>query len=372
MIRKLNRIFQDFMREKRLSIGKKIYDKKENKPYIKEGKFLEANDIKSILFLRYDGKIGDMVVNTLMFREIKKIYPNIKIGVVARGAAKEILKNNPNVDKVYTYVKNKSEIKNLAQNISKEKYDLLIDFSEMLRVNQMMFINICNAKFNMGLNKENWKMFDISYSYPDGNFHISDLYKKVLTILGIKNINTDYELYFSDEIKNKIENDIKKYENKKIYVINPFAASKHRDINTENIKKIIDVILKEKDRVVFVIGEKNRKDDILKVIKDYKENVFYPEYNSIRETAYLIKKCDFVVTPDTSIVHIAATFKKPMVAIYRLDMSEENNINKDLWAPNYKEATQIFSKDMDVKKGEEPDINKFDICEIDKVINKKL
>lgn len=369
MIRKLNRIFQDYMREKRLVFGKKIWDKKAEKFPIKEGKFLEENNIKSILFLRYDGKIGDMVVNTLMFREIKKNYPEIKIGVVARGGASQILKNNTYVDNIYNYIKKKNEIKKLAEKIAEEKYDLLIDFSEMLRVNQMMFINKCQAKFNMGLNRENWEMFDISYDMPKGNFHISELYKKVLNILGIENVNIDYDLHFSAEEKEIVEKKLEKYKNKKIYVLNPFAASKHRDINKENIKKIADVILKKENRIVFIIGEKGRKNDILEIVKNYKENVVYPELNNIMETAYLIKKSDFVVSPDTSIVHIAAAFKKPMAAIYRWDSSEENQVNKDLWSPNYKEAVQVFSKDFDVKKGEEPDINKFDINELDKIIN---
>ena len=369
MIRKLNRVFQDYMRKKRLAFGKKIWDKKTEKFPIKEGKFLEENNIKSILFLRYDGKIGDMVVNTLMFREIKKNYPEIKIGVVARGGASQILKNNTYVDNIYNYIKKKNEIKKLAEKIAEEKYDLLIDFSEMLRVNQMMFINKCQAKFNMGLNRENWEMFDISYDMPKENFHISELYKKVLNILGIENVSIDYDLHFSAEEKEIVEKKLEKYKNKKIYVLNPFAASKHRDINKENIKKIADVILKKENRIVFIIGEKGRKNDILEIVKNYKENVVYPELNSIMETAYLIKKSDFVVSPDTSIVHIAAAFKKPMVAIYRWDSSEENQVNKDLWSPNYKEAVQVFSKDFDVKKGEEPDINKFDINELDKIIN---
>lgn len=371
MIRKLNRAFQDYMRKKRLAFGKKIWDKKAEKFPIKEGKFLEENNIKSILFLRYDGKIGDMVVNTLMFREIKKNYPEIKIGVVARGGASQILKNNTYVDNIYNYIKKKNEIKKLAEKIAEEKYDLLIDFSEMLRVNQMMFINKCQAKFNMGLNRENWEMFDISYDMPKGNFHISELYKKVLNILGIENVSIDYDLHFSAEEKEIVEKKLEKYKNKKIYVLNPFAASKHRDINKENIKKIADVILKKENRIVFIIGEKGRKNDILEIVKNYKENVVYPELNSIMETAYLIKKSDFVVSPDTSIVHIAAAFKKPMAAIYRWDSSEENQVNKDLWSPNYKEAVQVFSKDFDVKKGEEPDINKFDINELDKIINEE-
>ena len=101
LIKKINRIFQDYMREKRLKIGKYIWDRKEKSKIIEGDNFLKDNDIKSILFLRYDGKIGDMIVNSLMFREIKKVYPDIKIGVVARGAAIDIIKNNPNVDEIY-------------------------------------------------------------------------------------------------------------------------------------------------------------------------------------------------------------------------------------------------------------------------------
>ncbi|MBQ3437680.1 MAG: lipopolysaccharide heptosyltransferase family protein, partial [Fusobacterium sp.] len=101
MIRKLNRRFQDYMREKRLKIGKYIWDRKEKAEIIRGNSFIEDNDIKSIIFMRYDGKIGDMVVNTLMFREIKKFYPNIKIAVVTKGAARDIIKNNPYVDKIY-------------------------------------------------------------------------------------------------------------------------------------------------------------------------------------------------------------------------------------------------------------------------------
>ena len=155
-IKRINRIFQDYMREKRLKIGKYIWDRKEKTKIIKGDNFIEDNNIKSILFLRYDGKIGDMIVNTLMFREIKKNYPTIKIGVVARGSAIDIIKDNPNVDKIYEYEKDRKKIKKLAEQINQEKYDLLIDFSEMLRVNQMMLINLCGARIksiNAGLSR---------------------------------------------------------------------------------------------------------------------------------------------------------------------------------------------------------------------------
>ena len=375
MLRKLNRVFQNYMRKKRLKLGKYIWDKKKNKEEIKKGNFIESNDIKKILFMRYDGKIGDMVITTLMFREIKKRYPNIEIGVVTKGGVKAIIENNPNVDKIYEYKKNRKSVKELSLEIAEEKYDLLIDFSEMLRINQMMLINLCKARFNMGLNKENWKMFDISYTKPVGHIHITEIYKNVLEKLGIKNIDINYELFFTEQQKSKVDELLKELNHKKIIVFNPFAASKHRDINLENILKIGKIIIEDKNNILIFIGEEKRKKELEKILKELGDNAIFPDLKSIMETSYLISKSDLVITPDTSIVHIAATFKRKLIAIYRLDNRVENEVNRYLWGPNYKEAVQLFSKDFEVKNGEEADINKFDIKEMKrniKEITRKL
>ena len=370
MLKKINRVFQDYMREKRLKLGKYIWDKKKNKEEIKSGNFIENNDIKKILFMRYDGKIGDMVINTLMFREIKKKYPYIEIGVVTKGGAKAVIENNPNIDKIYEYKKNRKSIKELSLEIAAEKYDLLIDFSEMLRVNQMMLINLCKARFNMGLNKENWKMFDISYTKPVDHIHITELYKNILEKLGIKNIEINYEVFLKKKKKNKVDELLKKLKHKKIIVFNPFAASKHRDINLENILKIGKIIIEDKNNILIFIGEEKRRKELEKILKELVYNAIFPVLKDIMETSYLISKADLVITPDTSIVHIAAAFKRKLIAIYRLDNRVENEVNRYLWAPNYKEAVQIFSRDFEVKNGEEPDINKFDMKEIKKEIKK--
>lgn len=372
MIRKLNRLFQSYAREKRLKIGKFIWDRKEKKEIIQGNNFLKDNNIKSILFLRYDGKIGDMVINTIMFREIKKYYPDIKIGVVSRGGATDIIVNNKNVDKIYKYEKNRKKIKELAKEIETEKYDLLIDFSEMLRVNEMMFINLCHARFNMGINKDNWNMFDINCILPKESYHISYIYDSVLKLLGIEDRDLNYDLYFSKDEINNVENFLKDIRDKEIIVFNPFAASKHRDINEENIDNIIKIILQRKNVAVIIIGETKRKEKIEEFLNKYEGKVFFPQLNSIMESAYLIKKADFVITPDTSIVHISACFKKPMIAIYRQDKIFDKGIpNSILWSPNYKEGIQIFSKDIVNKKGEEPNINKFDLNEIDRILKQR-
>lgn len=365
MIRKINRILQDYLREKRLKIGRMIWDRKEKKEIIKGNNFIEDNNIKSILFLRYDGKIGDMVINTIMFREIKKNYPTIKIGVVTRGGAKDIISNNPNVDKIYEYDKKRKNVKKLANEIALEKYDLLIDFSEMLRVNQMMFINLCKARFNIGINKDNWQLFDISLEKIDYNKHISKLYLNILKFLGVECNNEKYDVFPTNYMLEKL----KLEKEQKYCVFNPYAASKHRSFNIENILKISKIILKEEkfDKLVL-IGTETYIKELEEVQEKLGKNIIVPKIQKISEVAEIINNAELIITPDTSIVHIAVAFKKKMICIYRKELGKEDK-NSILWGPNSLEAKIVFIEE-EVRNGEEININNLKLELIEKELRK--
>ena len=372
LIKRINRIFQDYMRAKRLKIGKYIWDRKEKAKIVEGDNFLKDNSIKSILFLRYDGKIGDMIVNSLMFREIKKVYPDIRIGVIARGAAIDIIKDNPNVDKIYKYYKDRKKIKDLALKIKEEKYDLLIDFSEMLRVNQMMLINLCRARINIGLDRKDWKLFDLSIeSGKDFKWteHITKRYLAYLIKLGLKkeNIDISYDIYLEDEKKYEaFFNEIK--ESKKL-ILNPYGASKHKSFNIETLENII-TYLKDKDIAIILVyfGDKYKELEFLE--KKYKYVYIPKKIESILDTAILIKKSDYVISPDTSIVHIASTFNKKMITVYP-PKGGKYGVDHLVWAPKSEYSRVSFCKD---KTGnyDEIDINTFDFDEMKEEILKML
>ncbi|WP_339018267.1 glycosyltransferase family 9 protein [Fusobacterium animalis] len=372
LIKKINRIFQDYMRAKRLKIGKYIWDRKEKAKIIEGDNFLKNNSIKSILFLRYDGKIGDMIVNSLMFREIKKVYPDIKIGVVARGAAIDIIKDNPNVDRIYEYYKDRKKIKDLALKIKEEKYDLLIDFSEMLRVNQMMLINLCGARINIGLDRKDWELFDLSIeSGKDFKWteHITKRYLAYLIKLGLKkeNIDISYNIYLEDEKKYEVFfYEIK--ESKKI-ILNPYGASKHKSFNVETLENII-TYLKDKDIAIILtyFGDKYKELEFLE--KKYKYVYIPKKIESILDTAILIKKSDYVISPDTSIVHIASAFNKKMITVYP-PKGGKYGVDHLVWAPKSEYSRVIFCKDK-IGTYDEIDINTFNMQEMKEEILKMI
>lgn len=351
-MKRVIRMINNFLREKKQIFARKVWDRKVDKPEIKYGNFIEENNINSIVFLRYDGKIGDMVVNTLLFREIKKRYPHIKIGVVTRGEAKSILAHNPYVDALYEFKKGKE--RQFAKEIAIENYDVLVDFSEFLRANEIKFVNLCKARINIGVDKDNWNLFDISYK-KDKDAHITKSYKNILKIFDIESSNNTYDIFITDKIKKKVE---KKLINIGKYIIlNPYGASKHRCFSVKKIVEIIDYCLKKCDCSIVLIGEKGRQEELRNIVKKYKIRVYYIEFDGILEVAEAIKMAEYLITPDTSIVHIGVAMETPMTAIYREDI--QNDKNSIIWSPNFDKAKLIFAKKQNGES--EVDINNFDV-----------
>ena len=69
-----------------------------------------------------------MVVTTPIFRELKKAYPSISISVLASKENKDVIKNNPYIDKIYTNYKNSifNDLPTLLK-LRKKSFDVCIE-----------------------------------------------------------------------------------------------------------------------------------------------------------------------------------------------------------------------------------------------------
>ncbi|HHF1041837.1 TPA: glycosyltransferase family 9 protein, partial [Haemophilus influenzae] len=125
----------------RLKMGKWILDKS-SRSYNPQS----IEHPKSFLFLRQDGKIGDYIVSSFVFREIKKFNPLIKIGVICTKQNAYLFQRNNNIDKIYI-VKKRSILEYIkkALSIRKERYDVVIDPTIVLRNRDLLLLRIINA-----------------------------------------------------------------------------------------------------------------------------------------------------------------------------------------------------------------------------------
>ena len=78
-------------------------------------------------------------------------------------------------------------------------------------------------------------------------------------------------------------------------------------------------------------------------------NILYIADSTINSAVEVIRSCDLVITPDTSIVHIARAFDKPMVAVYNKRKLKDTGLpGYHIWAPGYDKARQIVCEEANV------------------------
>ncbi len=114
----------------------------------------DIKNARNILFFRYD-RIGDMVITTPVFRELKREYPEINISVLASNANQTVLHNNPYVDKVYINYKNNlfKDLPTLLK-LRNKKYDVCVEFEHSVIPHSIVRLRIIKPKKVISVVKE--------------------------------------------------------------------------------------------------------------------------------------------------------------------------------------------------------------------------
>ena len=341
---------------RRMSLGKQI------KAYIlrrlshKKPIDFDIKNVKSVLFFRYD-RIGDMVVSTPVFRELKLAYPHISITVLASKANQGVLLNNPYVDHIVINHKNTllSNLPSLLQ-LRKQQFDVCIEFDHSVVPHAIIRLKIIKPKIvisvkkdgRYGVNGSELSLYDL-YTGRSKNSHFLDLWLSTLNPFGIKPKSKKYDLFFTNKQKELAKNFIKQYSSKFLVGINLEGSVKSRKIKFSELHQICQGLYKENNNVqIIVLTTPNNLQVTKRKVVEMGLDYVIASYktNTILDVAALIDQLGLVITPDTSVVHIASAFNKPIVAIY-----EDKQDNYQLFSPVSSLKEIVFSPKKDTLDG---------------------
>ncbi|MCO6524106.1 MAG: glycosyltransferase family 9 protein [Candidatus Schmidhempelia sp.] len=278
--------------------------------FIRRYKQYNLESIKKILIIRND-RIGDMVATTGLIRNLA--ISGYEVYVSSRKQSLAIIKHNPYVKGVFIY--DDSNIKNLYKSIKearKEKFDLAIEtrFNRFLDIHNLVFCSFMRTNILAGFCKSNISSFNLSINYYHPNNHVTSQLIRILDLLDIRDKSVDYELFVSDDIKNKADSFLSNLNNKKkIVIFNPYGSQQERCMNDNHIKLLYNLL--EKTYQVILIGEAVKLNS-LKLADEVKTF----NSTSVLDIIPLIEKADLVVSVDTAVVHIATCFNKKTLAFY--------------------------------------------------------
>ncbi len=262
-----------------------------------------------VLVIRFSS-IGDIVLTTPLVRCLKKIPDKeVEIHYVTKKKFQVVLKNNPNIDKIHVL---DDSLKTLCKKLKKENYDYIIDLHKNIR-SAIVKMSLRKKAYSFPkINLQKWLMVNFKKDMLP-KVHIVDRYIYTGIELGIKNDNLGLEYYLSPEVKNIDVSKFAGFFNSGYisFVIGGMHFTKK--MPNEKIASVCNKL----NYPVILLGGKDDFENGEEIRNKCSSNVYNAcgKYN-LDESAYLAFNSKVVITHDTGLMHISASFYKPIVSVW--------------------------------------------------------
>jgi ADP-heptose:LPS heptosyltransferase len=305
----------------------------------------ELKKCRKILIFMGNSGFGDAIVVTGVIKTLKD--KGFEVTVLVEKRLVIFFKESKLIDRILV-IENKKKLSasSFDEETRKVPYDLLVDFCQgPYLVDNLISLNlykIFKPKYLVGFN-DIFNIFDIPIKYKGEKEHFSKRFDAFLTAIGIFDYKIKYTVDIPSKYADETEKFLEQFKGEKIVCLNPFASDENRNFSLEQILGIVNYLNNKKNVRIILVGEpyqlscfKNTRLPKCAVISNL-SNFF--------NAAYIVKKADFVISTDTAIVHLANAYNKKLICLYNNRVLVGGSSNNFVWAPNYDNAIQLFTKE---------------------------
>jgi len=293
-----------------------------------------AGRIRSILFLRNDG-IGDMVLSTPMWRILKQRHPEIRIGIVTSSRNSAIVESDPDVD--FRYDCRGNELPSLlraARETRRISWDLVMPLIYFKKTKMALLCKLFapKATSSMVLMRANRSeryahLFSVvlTTSYDPSRDLMLDLMREHFErTLGLLVADDEWKLSLRPDdrgvasIRSAVA-DVLSADGTKGYVqVHLEAKDAFHELGVEGSLALSkELTALHPDRSVLWTAS-SRTADAAKRFLDVTPTpcVHFQPTASLHELVGIVRGAELVLSPDTSVVHVAAAERGPLVGLY--------------------------------------------------------
>jgi ADP-heptose:LPS heptosyltransferase len=203
-------------------------------------------------------------------------------------------------------------------------------------------------KGRYGVNGDKLKIYDFYTEKPD-HTHFRDIWLSTLNPFDIVPLSKKFDIFYTEKQGLKAKEFLSKYSKRFLIGINLEGAVKGKKISINKFKEICNRLFNLNKNITIIVitspdNEKIVKKNLLKMKLDF----VIPSYStkSILDASALISNLNLIITPDTSITHIASTFNIPIITIH-----EDNIESYELFSPLSDLSRTIFSDSKNSLRG---------------------
>ena len=267
--------------------------------------------------------IGDVLLTTPLLENLRHFYPDAEIHFALNRGTEEMITQNPCVNKIHIYERDKVKNANIfskiwyeikfALDLRREKFDIVIQTTEGDRGLILAILSgakeiIAYPTRHAYLNKFITKSLENPYRKHIIEANLDPLYE-----LGFTPISKKVRLYF-DDFSEKFSDLPQNFIH-----IHLISSKFFKCISDELSAKIIDFCEIDLGIKVVITGDKNeyemqRNEQILSLCKS--NPIKFLGNLNLKEVVFLNSKARLFIGVDTSIMHISAANNTPVIAFF--------------------------------------------------------
>lgn len=282
--------------------------------------------IRRVLVIRYD-RLGDMIITTPLFEELKRFLPDAQIDVLASKGNAGIIAGDPRINTIHLWGNSREERREVLAACRRVEYDVVLQTLWTGTKWGAIYASRTSPRAcTVGrYHPRHAPLYDrsveIDQHLPMAERTLSLLYGLDLT----PQLDLPYSLWIPEDERAEgarltTESGIDRTQPA---VLNISAGDRIRELTDEQNIAIIRGVMEQTGSGVALCSSPSDRERAERIAEQSGATVL-PSTPSMRILSCMLSSARCVITPDTSIVHLASAAGTPVVALYHTAENKES------------------------------------------------
>ncbi|MGB7212917.1 MAG: glycosyltransferase family 9 protein [Gemmatimonadales bacterium] len=266
-------------------------------------------------------RAGDFILTTGLFNAIKAADPGIELTVIAGPRTADLARHHPAIDRVLTFDRNPVRLVPFLVRLRVREFEVWLDPKEHFSRNQTLVARMARARLKVGFNRPSGGPFDRQVGPPaDPTRHFAEMMLSPLTLadfphepkphlsLGIPPASAQWaDALLGPRTPFEV-------------LVNVSAGRPERYWEGSKWIALLPAAMRSRPARFWLSAapeDHAMAEGIVDAVRRDGVDIHRLPPGSLLDVAAMVERVDAVLTVDTSIVHIAAVFGRPIVALYR-------------------------------------------------------
>lgn len=275
----------------------------------------EFGRIERILLVRTD-KIGDAIVSTPVIQALRERFPDSEIDILLGDRSRAAAPLLPYIDNAFVISRRVRERLAMLRRLRRRRYDLAIDLVFADSITAALFTAGSGARIKIGFENSAAPFLDYVIARPAQPMAFVPKLLLLIAPIGltVSPNKARPSVKLSPEAIRAAQSEVSQFRSTRtLLMINISGSSPRKFWGIERYAALARQLGSEGFDVV-VLSAPADESSLREIVRRSGASMIAPR-PSLMEFAAILSVADMVVSPDTSIVHIAAALGKPVVAL---------------------------------------------------------